>query len=524
MKNIKKFTKIFTSKKFKHGGLSILLTVIFITGVVLVNIIAGMLLERFDVKVDTSANRIFSIEEDTAAFLRDLDDEVTLTVLSRENDFITEGGFSEFYNQTNEILKRFAAASNGKITIHYLDLASNPDFADKYENALSPTSIIVESKTTLRHRILNDGDYLEVSYFDPDGNPVSEEYAGFYSMYGMLQTDVSAAAERELLSAILAVSDVEPTHVAFAVTGFNESKNEFLEELLSMNAYNVSEIDMVKTVTIEPELDFIIIDSPTADYTDAALEKLNNWLNNDGLLGKTLIYITHESASTPNLDAFLESHWGIQVERAFVFQRDPRYATADQALQINVQYYQPQEYLERLNPNFEIHGELMRKVNRVFEERSNMRTFSLLSSYEGSVVLPFEALAEGVDWNPDMARQGAFDVAVQSSKIRYETDGLTSKEITSNVIVFGGGRRGGNALNPYFMAQRNNNNTGFFINMMATISGKTVNISVAPKSFIVTSFQITAENARIIALVFMLFLPVAVVATGIIVWFKRSRI
>ena len=106
----------FRNKKFKYGGLSILFTVIFIVAVVLVNVIITLLGDRFMPAADLTDSGLYSIEQSTVDYLKTITDEVTLTVTSEESAFT---GSSSYYYQTNEILKKIAAA-NSNITLQYI--------------------------------------------------------------------------------------------------------------------------------------------------------------------------------------------------------------------------------------------------------------------------------------------------------------------------------------------------------------------------------------------------------------------
>ena len=99
----------FKNKKLKYGGLSILFTVIFIVAVVLVNVIITLLGDRFMPAADLTDSGLYSIEQSTVDYLKTVTDEVTITVTSEESAFT---GGSSYYYQTNEILKKIAAANS----------------------------------------------------------------------------------------------------------------------------------------------------------------------------------------------------------------------------------------------------------------------------------------------------------------------------------------------------------------------------------------------------------------------------
>jgi hypothetical protein len=489
MRKIKKIITFFDKKKFKHGSMSVILTAAVIAMVIMFNIIAGILLQRFDINFDMSANQMFSIDSQTADFLSRLSDEVTLTVANREGDF---AGINEFYNQTNEILRRFAAASDN-ITLRYIDMLSNPDWAKNYDN-LDEVSIVVDSKNTGRHKVLKTEDYFEVSF-----------------------NEAAAAAEPALLSAILSVTDVSPVHVGI-VTGHGENINAQMQIVLEKNAYILHEINLVDAQR-DSELDIIIINSPTEDYPQGMLSQIDEWLTNGGLFGKDLIYIAPRDIDTPRIDSFL-TDWGIAVDRAFVMQEDPRYTAPMAHLNMNIQFYFPHDFSEDLNPNFQIFGEFLRHTRQLWEEHGNIQTRPILSSFDGALLFPFEEMAMDSQWDSSLVERGAYTVALQSSKSQ-RFGNVEDMAITSNVTVFGGSL----IFREDFLMMGNANNENFFINMMNTLSGKDPDelITITSKSFIVPSFDITEEQARTIAVIFIFGLPALIVTTGIVVWVRRIR-
>ncbi len=59
--------KKFNKRNFKHGTMSVILTVVFVAAVILVNVIVGLISERFDTDVDLSDSGMYTLEEDTEA-------------------------------------------------------------------------------------------------------------------------------------------------------------------------------------------------------------------------------------------------------------------------------------------------------------------------------------------------------------------------------------------------------------------------------------------------------------------------
>jgi hypothetical protein len=501
------------------------MTATFVAVTVLVNVVVGAILSNTDTAVDFSQTRMFSIEDSTAKFLAGLDDEVIITVMSRESDF---AGFGNFYNQANEILRRFAGAG-GKLTLQYLDWLSNPDFAAEHDNTLERTDVIVRSANTGRHRIVQHHVYLGRTFYDlRTGSQISEAEYVMMSQMGMgayVDADVSMSAENAFLTAVLSVTDTTPVLVGFT-RGHGESMNQYMQLLLAANAYNVHDIDVIVR-GIDDSLDTLIIHAPTVDFSDDIISKLHLWLNNDGNFGRTLLYFAHSSAQTPNLDQYFHVNWGITVNRAYVEQRDSRFTAPISIADFNmdIQYFTPLMFSENINPAFRIFGDMMRHVAQDGLEfvdgvrvgvEATARTNPILSSHPGAVIRPFEYTRDEFDY--DSAASGAFLVGVHSRVERYLPG--TFDPIGTDVVVFGGT----NVFADQFMVRANANNGPFFLDMMNGLSGKDEDIpTIAPRSFSAATFDITQSQAETIGVIFALVLPGILIIAGVVVWFRRIR-
>ncbi|MCL2755418.1 MAG: GldG family protein, partial [Oscillospiraceae bacterium] len=420
---MRKIAGFFNRRKFKYGALSAVMAAAFVAVVVLANIVAGVLIARLDLSIDWSHDGRFSIENSTAAFLAALDDDVTLTVTTRESEFAGNGAF---YNQTNEILRRFAGA-NERITLEYKDLLSNPEFAAQFagEN-LRGNMVIVQSQNTERHVILSQHQYLSAEYYDMrSGNQITEtEYHMLVNMGAghMVEMDVSARAEGAFLSAIISVTNTEPTTIGFAL-GYGEARNPYMEELLAFNAYGLRFVEISELASESTELDLLIINAPQADYSREDIAALENWLRNDGNFGKTLLYFAHHNADTPLIDTYLRNEWLVSVEREYVVQRDPRFIApiSIAGMQTEIQQFVPLRFEENLNPAFRIFGNMMRYVMPVEDVVSLVgtiyRTEPILISQPGAYSVPFETPITEFDYAA--AQSSAFPVGVISTVETY---------------------------------------------------------------------------------------------------------
>ena len=76
---------------------------------------------------------------------------------------------------------------------------------------------------------------------------------------------------------------------------------------LANNDYWFDEYNGIINLEALKNYDVVLIASPTTDFDSASLKVLDQFLENDGKLGKNLIYVASQSSpATPNLNQFLK--------------------------------------------------------------------------------------------------------------------------------------------------------------------------------------------------------------------------
>ena len=484
----------FKNKKLKYGGLSILFTVIFIVAVVLVNVIITLLGDRFMPAADLTDSGLYSIEQSTVDYLKTITDEVTITVTSEESAFT---GGSSYYYQTNEILKKIAAA-NSNITLQYVDVVSNPGFIANYTETITSNEIMVESKATKRVKVLTYEDFLSITY--------NEQYLNYY---GVKQPEkVEANAEQAVVSAIMNVTDTDPVKVA-VITGYGETENSVLQNLLETNSYVIESVNITLTDKISEDYDFVFIFGPDKDYSVADISKLDTWLDNSGNFGKNLIYVNNPKlGESPNLDGLLDQ-WGLKVEKGLTYQTDENYTYSGmntyQVLSV------PDTDFSTFTNSSPVHGYNMSAITAKWEGYSNMSTQSILDTYSGAVIKPQDS---GDNWTPDSSTERKqYSVIMQSAKTRFE--GTTP--FTSRIVAVGGME----FLNSSFLQTASVNNSQLIMNIFNVSCDKEEGITLTPKSYDTSTFEITDAQKNGLVIGFVIVLPVLLIVFGVIIWVRR---
>ncbi len=512
-----KAKKKFNKRNFKHGTMSVILTIVFVAVVVVFNVIVGLISERFDTDVDLSDAGMYTLEEDTEAYIADVDKEVTITVLNTESNFEAVG---EPYKQVNELLKKMQIA-NPLITIEYKPLDQNPAYASQFtgEN-IADNYIVVECPSTDQHKIIIDSDNSGNGYIMIDTESYySAYYAAMYSGGRFDPYDhIYSNIEQEVVSALMFVTNDDPVRVAFT-EGYEEGDSSALKELLEKNGYSVESLKLMQVEEIDPEIDFVVVFAPMIDIDNDNLTKLDKFLDNGGAFGKNILYFASAyQPETPHIDAFL-ADWGMKVERSLVGQSDANYVFTYLDQQSYAYLY---GYLQQIcdtnyagsayNNGLFTYGSNMRPVVQLWEDgaRGSIEQEIIMQSHDGAFIVPFDA---DENYEVNEAEMGVYNSAVVAYRIH------STNHDVSRLAVFGSEK----LASSMFMSYSNSNNGKFFINMFNNICGRDEGVTITSKSFATTGFDMTMQQADTLAVFLCIVIPVAVIALGIVIWVRRRH-
>ncbi|HHX57327.1 MAG TPA: hypothetical protein GX710_04850 [Clostridiales bacterium] len=109
--------KRFDSKKLRYGTLATAITAIFIVVVVLINVIVGIVMDKYPLKADLTANKIYEVSEKTINYLEGIKSDVEIVVMSDETLYKANSN----YKKASEVLEKYAKYSD-KIKVKYIDM------------------------------------------------------------------------------------------------------------------------------------------------------------------------------------------------------------------------------------------------------------------------------------------------------------------------------------------------------------------------------------------------------------------
>lgn len=488
-----KFKKFMKSRKAKHGTVAMAITALVIVMVIVLNIIIGLLVNRFpDLELDLTSNNSFALQDDTIDYVSHLNNDVTVYILMEKDKFEGQG---TYFVQAQKMLNKMASKSDGKIKIKYVDLTSNPSFTSNYPNVdwqSSSANNIVLVESGKQYKVLTLTDCFEYD----------EQTYNYYGTYSFTGTKI----EQAVVTAILNVTTDDKV-VVDMIKGNNEQDYSSLKSLLENNAYQVNEVSLA-TGDFDKDAKVAIMYAPSVDLDEKIVEKLSTWLSNDGKYGRSLIYVpTADMGEMPNLDDFLKE-WGMSIDRGYVFETDETAlvnASSPYAFTVSYGDY----YKDNLkNSKIPVVVSESHAVNITDENTAH----ALLKTTDKAGVLPIDA---DKSWD--------YKDAITGNGENVAAEGVMTNEDkkSSRVVVFGSYIMFSDTIMKY----NSFNNSAYFMNVINTIADKEdVGITIESKSIDNTELGITdvaTQNTMLV--VFVIVIPIAILVAGFVFWLRRRN-
>ena len=507
-------------KKLKHGMMSTILTIVFVAVVVLVNVVATVLFDRYPVTIDLTKDKIYSISDESEEYVKKIDTDVLITVFAEEDAF---KGLTTYTRQADEVMKKYSKY-NSKIKYRYVDIDSNPDIVKDYTNdSVSQYDIIVETNPEKDIKRTRKITLLDLVNFTDEFNETLTNYGmsveSFAQQAGNALSAISTLtqyygseiisgsnADQAFTSALMTVTDPNPITVTF-LTGRNEvDELSYFKTLLTANGYTVNTVDITSD-DIPKDTTVAVVPAPQTDYLPEDVKKLDKFLDNNGKLGKQLLYIASaQQQDTPNLDEFLKDY-GLQVGKGIICES-------------NSSNYYNQPYLTiatDLSENFmqdvatndpKLIIQTCRPVKQLFDEKNKIKTEGYVKSTSDAYLMDPQS--------QKTTEKGQQNYMAVSSRVTY-LDG--NDAVYSNVIAAGTEFIFRDDVLPYTQYQ----NREYVLSLLNGITHKTDGIVIEPKTIDANVYDITASQQSILKWTFILIVPVIVLAIGLVIWLRRKN-
>lgn len=519
-KKAKKTKRLKNQALLKKGSYSLTITAVFIAGVILLNVLVGVLSDRFVLEFDMSTEKNNSISEENLEYIKNVEDDIEIIFCAEPEDYAENGymayyaqqynvteNAADYYRQTITLVDKYADY-NKKLKVTYMDTQSSEfsAVASEYSSdSLSYGDIIVSCEKNGKKRSKIVG-YEDIYYLSEDST---------YAAYGYTSATVAGNnIETALTSAIVYVTSSETKTVAMLTGHSSADYTEAYKELLEANNYTVETVSDALVTSIPDTYDAIVIAAPNSDFIGSELDAVSAFLDNDGKLDKGLIFFG--STSSPyltNLYDFL-SQWGISVDDGVLFETNDNNHMVDDPFTMG--FYS--------SGNDEITDDVTLcitsanvPITTAFESQDGITVTSLIDSLESVVAAPKDTKS---DWSGagDYTQQ-SYCGLVQAVKEDYDDD---NNLIASYVMAFSST----DFINSVYNEQSNVSNKNVLLAAAERAAGaEDTGISFISKTITDESFadSVSQGSANAIMLIFMLIIPLGILAVGIVVYIRRRN-
>ncbi len=501
--------RIIRTPRFRRGGASALLTALFIVFVVLANLVAVSLTDRFAfLSPDMTANKIYTLSDVSLEMLAELDEHVEIDIIASEaickNPDITVDPYGHI-PLACELIERYAQHSPN-VKVFYVDITQNPGFLDlvpDYRDSLYTYSIVVRS----------------------------ERRSGMTSFYEMLPSlsstastdsvslDIAASLTETYISSLIKTVTIDTVPVAAYLDclGGGDYVGNLLDAL-ALNGYSIlsSEHFAFGYEPIPDEVQMVIIGAPEYDLSLNQLDHLADFLYNDGKYGKTLLVFTSPyMQEMPNLTSLL-TEWGMELQRAVVYEGDSSRVLPMQTADIFKAGYMNSEYVTDNISTSETVVEGALNIGIAGQTMGNVVINGILSSSSAGFVSPLGTVYNPADYTP---ADGA--VRYIMAQATTYSEGAQGETMRSDIIV-----GPASLCSPdYFGASLIYSNFPLLMgicNERCGMSDETLNI--ASKTLTSTDFAIDTDILITVTVIFSYIVPLIIAGIGVVVCVRRRRL
>lgn len=316
MKNKKTRTKNTRNlRRLRYGTASTVLTALVIVAVLLLNILVSGLADRFPLTLDLSADKVFTLSEESIEIAENVKNDVEIVVFADEEVFSSSStgasaGIPEFDTAMREFhtaLQQYRTYTDKRVTYTYIDPNQNPTAFAKYEQ-YDVTSGDILFLSGERYKLCSAADLYELD-------------DSLYYYYGTYT--FTSKVEKVLASNINALQS-DNDRIVQVLVGHEEDESTIagLKSLYELNGYTFEEFNITGSAEFNENAEVMLIPAPAKDYSDSEIKRVREWVINNQKYGRHLLVFTDYDASCPNLYGMLEADYGITVTDQLIVETD----------------------------------------------------------------------------------------------------------------------------------------------------------------------------------------------------------
>ncbi len=452
--------------------------VVVIAIIILINLIAG----KLPLSVDMSAQRIFSLSEQSLQTLKIIDNTLEIAV------FYESG---EEQPHIELLLNEYEKRAEGRIKLYFIDPEINPIEANSWDTEKSG---ITNGDIIIRY---GDSSIKLTEY-----QMIEKDYYGFINTF---------SGEQKITGAIRTLVEENLPVIVFLEGHEEKSINTTLlslKESLQASAWNVDEINLLSTDINSVEFDCLVIPAPKRDLSSAETSALSVYLNRGGR-ALFMFDISSKNEELINFHHLLET-FGIKIENSIVVEESR-----------GGYYSENKMYIVPSIENHEIVNSLSRK--NLFALLPFSRNISIENSDETIDAVPLLSSSSESWIRTDMTNSsiemtdeddaGPAVLAVAVNKNNYE-----DKYPETRMVAVG---------NAKFIEDEMLNiqgNLDFFMNSLSWLNERNDFMLISPKLVNPDRMYLQGYQYIVLIIISAVIIPLLPFIAGLFIWFKRRNL
>ena len=489
IKEIRKKAGSFSSRNFKTGMYSSIILAFVVAIVILLNLFVSQL----DIKVDLTDNDIYTLTEDTASYLKDLDADITIYYIVKEG--------SE-YEVLQNVLNEYGKYPN--IKVQWKDPELYPQFAAQYtDEELTPegNDVIVVNNATQSNRFIPFQDMYITDY--------TMDYATYSQNYSY-----SLDAEGQITSAIQFVTEESHTKM-YVVSAHTQEQaatlGEGMKDLIEKANIQLEDLNVLSAKEIPADCNILYMCAPENDITEEEFNMYKNYLENGGA---AIFMVRYTADELPNYNKLLE-YYGVEN-------------TGGVVLETEGNYFQYPTYLvspfasvtDEISSEFSSQDFIVTPIvpGLKLQDKANMRSTITVSEIVASSEESYAKTNTDESSEEESIAKTENDISGPFSTVIQTVD--TYKDKTSKVAIF---------ASPYIFSDDyidfySCKNSDLLLDSLDWMRGENANsIAVPTRSLDTVYLEVPLKAASMWAVITIAVIPLAIIAVGFVVWYRRRK-
>lgn len=446
---------------------------VYILVILAVVVVANVLANRYDKTYDATANKRYSLSDQTAKIVKGLKQDANITYFDQASRFDQHGG--------SQITPK--------------------DLLAQYRN-LSPK--------------------VHVAFVDPDKKPALAREAGIKNygtavvQIGLRREEAKSMTEEGVTGAFIRDLKSNVRTICF-VTGSGEHQIDdsdrtgfsSFKDLLGKDNYQAKSINLLQKAEVPSDCTVLVVGGPTTDYQQPQVDAIKKYVDGGGrllvMLEPPLKMGRTEIAENTALTSMLQS-WGVTMDKDLILDLNPIGQLAGLG---------PEIALVTSYPSHAIVNEMKRTatgfpVTRSMEIKNGDKTSveKLLES-SGTSLATTNLSSPAVNPDDPKNKKGPLTIAAVGT---YNTGKENSQ---GRFVVVGSARWAENGFLGF------NGNRDFALNTINWLASDEDLISIRPKQEEDRRITMTTAQLRLVRTTSQFLLPLAMILSGVAVWWKR---